>query len=160
MVVVRFLLHRTGLSVCLVMISMAGCVAEDPKGYTRMHLQNESDANITFLAIDVSEDALSNAENRLLKPLAPDAVYSAVLSRPGNYWVRTEVETDGYIVQRVAGPVRVSRGVLDWPLEKIDATPLYSTTAQTTPMDRTRGTVHPALIAVHAVAGRMSFKSN
>lgn len=160
MVEARFLPCRAGLLACLFLMTFVGCTVDNPKGYTRMHLQNESDADITFLAISTSEEALSNAENRLLKPLAPDAVYSAVLSRPGNYWVRTEVETDGYIVQRLDGPLRVSRGVHDWSLQKIDAAPLYGATAGEERLARRDQGGHAALLAGHAMAGRMSFNSN
>ena len=96
------------------------------KSVTRIHLENGADAALTFLAIGVSEEALKTAENRLCRPLPPDSVYSAVLSRPGNYWVRAEVETDGYRLERILGPIRLANGVSDWRFHTLDSGPLYS----------------------------------
>lgn len=134
MVSVLFRTRRTRQIACLSLLLAAGCTPEASKNYTRMHLQNQSDTVVTFLAIEVTEEALADAGNRLPKPLPPDSVYSAVLSRPGNYWVRTQVETEGYIVERIEGPVRVSRGVLDWRFEKVDGGPIYGDAVAGRPM--------------------------
>ena len=121
---------------------LGSCSPEPTKGIIRIHLANEGDSALTFLAIDTSEAALATAVNRLAKPLPPNAVYSAVLSRSGNYWVRAEVETDGYTLERIEGPVRVGRGVATLPLRQVDARPLYASSSPYRP------------------AGRISFKSN
>ena len=128
---------------CLPMALITGCSwDEGDKHYVRIHLENEGDAPVTFLAIGPSEAALETAQNRLSRPLPPKAVYSVSLSRPGNYWVRAEVETEGYTVERIEGPLRAQRGVLDWRFKEVDARPLY------------------AAAAPYRAAGRISLSSN
>ncbi|MDP2323987.1 MAG: hypothetical protein Q8N51_08155 [Gammaproteobacteria bacterium] len=128
--------------VCASGLNLTSCSPAPTKGIIRIHLGNEGDTALSFLAIDTSEAALATAANRLAKPLPPHAVYSAVLSRSGNYWVRAEVETDGYTVERIEGPVRVGRGVATLPLKQVDARPLYLSSVPYSP------------------AGRISFSSN
>lgn len=124
---------------------MGGCSAPAYKGVSRIHLVNQGDEAVTFLAIGTSEDALGTAGNRLTRPIPAKSVYSAVLSRPGNYWIRTGVETDGYIVERLEGPIRVGEGVANWEFKKVDSRPLYAAIAN----------------AAHgAPAGRISFNNN
>lgn len=138
-----FVFRYAGMALgCTLLLFLSSCAPESAKGFTRIHLANEGGAALTFLAIDTSEPGLATAVNRLSKPLPPHAVYSAVLSRPGNYWVRTEVETDGYTIERIEGPIRVSRGVATLPLKRVDAQPLY------------------AAVTAYPPAGRISFSSN
>ena len=117
------------LVVCGVVVLQSGELTHDSRGFTRVHLENASDSTLTFLAIGTSEGALATAENRLSGPLPPRAVYSAVVSRPGNYWIRTEVETEGYTLERIEGPIRLHRGVCQWRFSELDARPLYTTGA-------------------------------
>lgn len=102
-----------------------GCDRSDKQDYTRVHLANGSNAALIFLAIETSESRATEAVNRLAHPLPPTAVYSAVLPRPGNYWIRTETEEGDAIVRRVIGPVRLGRGVYDWEYTPQDEVPLY-----------------------------------
>ena len=127
-----------------------GCGLESTAPVTRLHLKNASDAPVTFFAIGVSEQEVALADNRLSQPLKPDSVYSALLTRPGNYWVRTEFEENGHVIERIEGPMRVSRGISDWHFTTLDARPLYEDEK-----------VLPALpLALVQRAGRMSFSSN
>lgn len=152
--VFKHLRHTAALALAgLTIALLAGCSAPDSKGFTRMHLENDSDTAVTFLAIGTSEVALEHAENRLAQPLPPHAVYSAVLSRPGNYWVRTEVETDGYMIKRVEGPVRLGRGVSNWQFNQIDSGPLY-------PGPRDGLVTLSQASEAYSAAGRMSLSSN
>ncbi len=104
-----------------------GCDQSNKQDFTRVHLANSSDAALVFLAIETSEARATEATNRLSHPLPPTAVYSAVLPRPGNYWIRTETEVGDAIVRRVIGPVRLGRGVFDWEYTSQDEVPLYQT---------------------------------
>lgn len=104
---------------------VTGCDYSDKHDYTRVHLANGSDATLVFLAIETSESGATEAVNRLSHPLPPTAVYSAVLPRPGNYWIRTETEEGDAVVRRVIGPVRLGRGVYDWEYTPQDEVPLY-----------------------------------
>lgn len=117
-------------AVCVVFGSaLLGCGGTEKPGSTRMHLANESDFTLVFLAIEDSEMEASTASNRLPRPLPPHAVFSAVLSRPGNYWVRTETESGGSIIRRIEGPVRLGLGIHDWEYTAEDEAPLYRAAA-------------------------------
>lgn len=124
----------------LVTLIGAGCNASDKQDFTRVHLANGSDAALVFLAIETSESGATEAANRLSHPLPPTAVYSAVLPRPGNYWIRTETEVGDAIVRRVIGPVRLGRGVYDWKYTREDEVPLYPS-----------GSVQPQLASIHLI---------
>jgi len=134
---------------------ITGCGVETTAPVTRLHLENASDAQVTFFAIDVSEQAVVDADNRLSQPLEPDSVYSALLTRPGNYWVRAEFEYGGHVIERIEGPMRVSRGISDWQFTTLDARPLYEgqkpAPAQNIPT---------LPLALNQRAGRISFSSN
>lgn len=132
-----------------------GCGGSAPTRITRIHMENASDSPLTLIAVGFSEQEVERAPNRLLEPLEPDSVYSALLSRPGNYWVRTEVEERGHTIERIEGPLRVSRGILDWQFKEIDVRPLYDHGA------RPRKDMRPSGLALaQPAAGRMSFSSN
>lgn len=132
----------------------SGCGNSEPASVTRLHLENASDSPVTFIAVGFSEEDVEQAPNRLPKPLEPDSVYSALLSRPGNYWVRTEFEERGHTIERIEGPFRVSRGILDWQFTTLDVRPLYE--------GRGAGTVVKSVgfTRPQPAAGRMSFNSN
>lgn len=144
------------LVVCSVITLITGCTpSEDTQSFTRLHLENETRDSVTFLAISASEAELKTAENRLSHPLPPRAVYSAIVPRPGNYWVRTEIDADGYTIERVEGPVRLGRGVHDWRFQQVDARPLYSSL-------ETDGAAYlaPGPSVIQTAAGLISFRSN
>ncbi|MBX3176460.1 MAG: hypothetical protein KF886_03800 [Candidatus Hydrogenedentes bacterium] len=133
-----------------------GCSSsQDPQTFTRLHLENESREPVTFLAIGTSEADLATAENRLSQPLPPRAVYSAIVSRPGNYWVRAEIEAEGYTIERIEGPVRLGRGVHDWRFQQVDARPLYSGRESAG-----AASAPPGPSTVQTAAGLISFRSN
>lgn len=132
-----------------------GCGLNPAAPVTRLHLENASDAPVTFFAIAVSEQEVAAAANRLTHPLEPDSVYSALLARPGNYWVRAEFEADGHVIERIEGPMRVSRGISDWQFSTLDARPLYEGQNSVT----VQNTAALPLARVQR-AGRMSFNSN
>lgn len=137
----------------------AGCGASDPASVTRLHLENASDSPVTFIAVGFSERDVEQASNRLPKPLEPASVYSALLSRPGNYWVRTEFEEGGHTIERIEGPLRVSRGILNWQFTTLDVRPLYVGSDQD---DGYAGAAvkRSGLAIIQPAAGRMSFSSN
>jgi hypothetical protein len=113
-------------ALCLLASSqLAGCGSAKIHQSSRMHLTNGSDTPVQFLAIEDSEFAVAGATNRLTKPIPPNTIYSAVLPRPGNYWVRTETRSGDAIVRRVEGPVRIERGVSTWQFKREDGVPLY-----------------------------------
>ena len=132
-----------------------GCGINSTASVTRLHLENASDAPVTFFAIGVSEQEVAAAANRLTQPLEPDSVYSALLARPGNYWVRAEFEVGGHVIERIEGPMRVSRGISDWQFTTLDARPLYD--------GQNCATVQNAAalpLSLLQRAGRISFNSN
>ena len=144
------------LTLALSLGMTTGCGLDSPTSFTRLHLENASDAPVTFFAIGVSEQEVVEADNRLPHPLEPDSVYSALLTRPGNYWVRAEFEEGGHVIERIEGPMRVSRGVSDWQFTTLDARPLYEGQS---PVATTQNTAGLSLALVQR-AGRMSFSSN
>jgi len=111
--------------VTLGVLLVTGCGRSGNQNFTRIHVANSCGAAVIYLAIEDSEMAAKEASNRLASPLMPHAIYSAVLSRPGNYWVRTETESGGSTIQRLEGPIRVERGVHTWELKREDEMPLY-----------------------------------
>lgn len=136
----------------------AGCGGEAPPSFTRLHMENSSGAPVTFFAIGISEREVEGAPNRLLQPLEPDSVFSALLTRPGNYWVRAEFESGGHVIERIEGPMRVSHGVSDWQFNTLDVRPLYEGHDA-----KSIKTPAPPLlqnVALAHRAGRMSFSSN
>lgn len=150
----KCLLFFTALAT-LALGTASGCDLEPATSVTRFHLENGSNAPLTFFAIGVSEQELAEAKNRLVRPLEPDSIYSAFLNRPGNYWVRAEFEESGHIIERIEGPLRVSRGISDWRFTALDARPLYEGQGPVAPQNT--GGMSVALIQR---AGRMSFNSN
>lgn len=106
-------------------LALSGCGGPEKQVFTRIHLANGSDSELVYLAIADSEMAVSVASNRLSHPLPPHTVYSAVLSRPGNYWVRTELESEGSTIRRIEGPIRLGRGIHQWEFTGEDEKPLY-----------------------------------
>lgn len=115
----------TGIVFTLILTFLGGCGGSDHQVTTRMHLTNVSGSTVVFLAIEDSELAVKMAPNRLAQPLPPSAVYSAVLPRTGNYWVRTETQSEGSTLQRIVGPIRIGRGIQDWEFTRDDEMPLY-----------------------------------
>lgn len=111
-------------------LMLAGCKISDTHTSTRMHLANGSDTPVVFLAIEDSETGASVAPNRLASPLPPKAVYSAILSRPGNYWILTETAAAGSVIRRIEGPIRVERGVHNWMFTREDVVPLYQNSVE------------------------------
>ncbi len=137
----------------------AGCGVSESATVTRLHLENASDSPLTFIAVGFSEHEVEKASNRLPKPLEPDSVYSAILSRPGNYWVRMEFEEGGHTIERIAGPLRVSRGILDWQFTALDVRPLYEGHDQDG--SNAGGAVkRSGLAIIQPAAGRISFSNN
>ena len=132
----------------------SGCENSEPASVTRLHLENASDSPLTVVAVGLSQQDVEQAANRLPKPLEPDSIYSALLTRPGNYWVRTEFEEGGHTIERIEGPFRVPRGILDWQFTALDVRPLYE--------GRDAGTVIKSVgfTRRQPAAGRMSFNSN
>ena len=116
-------------AICLAALLFAGCDRSDKQDFTRIHLANGSSSAVVYLAIEDSEMAAAQAANRLAQPLPPRAIYSAVLSRPGNYWVRTETEAGGSTIRRIEGPIRLGRGVHNWEFTREDEKPLYEASA-------------------------------
>ena len=104
---------------------LSGCGSVKSHQSSRIHLTNGSNTPVQFLAIEDSEFAVAAASNRLTKPIPPNTIYSAVLPRPGNYWVRMETRSGDAIVRRVEGPVRIERGVSAWQFKREDGVPLY-----------------------------------
>jgi len=150
----------TILRTTLVCLSLgAGCGTSDSASVTRIHLENASDSPITLIAVGLSEQDVERAANRLPKPLEPDSVYSAVLTRPGNYWVRAEFKEGGHTIERIEGPFRVSRGILDWRFTTLDVRPLYRDPHLD---ERGAGTAlrSGGITLAQPAAGRMSFSSN
>ncbi len=119
-----------GVGCVLALTLLGGCGRTESYVPTRMHLSNESQSPVLFLAIEDSELAASTAENRLAQPLLPNVVFSAVLSRPGNYWVRTETQEGGSTVRRIVGPIRLGGGVFAWDLTREDEAPLYNSAVE------------------------------
>ncbi len=147
---------HTAPVVLVALLLAAGCGEPDTTSVTRLHLENASDAPVTFIAVGVSEQEVAVAANRLPKPLEPSSVYSAILSRPGNYWVRTEFQEGGHTIQRIDGPLRISRGILDWQFTTLDVRPLYESGDHA---NRTAASLH-GLSRTQPAAGRMSFSNN
>ena len=115
----------TAMICALSLTLLGGCGGSDNLVTTRMHLANTSGSTVVFLAIENSEAAVKTAPNRLAQPLPTSAVYSAVLPRTGNYWVRTETQSQGSTLQRIVGPIRIGRGIQDWEFTRDDEAPLY-----------------------------------
>ena len=137
----------------------AGCGTSDFASVTRIHLENASDSPLTLIAVGFSEQDVEQAANRLPKPLEPYSVYSALLTRPGNYWVRTEFEKGGHTIERIEGHLRVSRGILDWRFTTLDVRPLYQ--GQNLDENSAGAALRSEGIALaQPAAGRISFSSN
>lgn len=133
----------------------SGCSLESAPSVTRLHLENASDIPVTFFALGNSEQEVAAADNRLLRPLEPDGVYSALLVRPGNYWLRAQFEQGGHVIERIVGPIRFSRGISAWQFETLDEQPIYPEA----PWERTTSVLDRDQPR-RQLAGRISFKSS
>jgi hypothetical protein len=102
--------------------------------FFRFQLINQTPYEVTFFVVAESEAGLDTAVNLLAEPIPGNAMAEALVSGPGQYWLRAIADVDGTSVEHTRGPMTMTDGNVGWAwrvegetvVEGADAASLYA----------------------------------